>query len=438
MKEQSGFATRLYGYLAEDEDARVCREIPDSACDEQPRSFLLQLVALLLTRLGDTLISPRLVLAWMLSALAAPAAFIGLLVPLRESLALLPQLVVAQYLRERPVRKWFWVGGALGQALALLAMTFSVLAFEGRALGYAVIAALAAFSLARGVCSVTAKDVLGKTVSRTRRGRLTGRAASLAGGLALLVAAVVILAPPEHGSRTLFALLLGGSACLWVLAAIAYAAIPEIAGATAGGGNALLAAIRSLGLLRRDRAFAGFVLARALLVATSFAIPYLVVLVQRAGETGVTTLGAMLFASGLAGLVAGTAWGRRADRDARGVMAAAALLAVAVMLIALALEILRSQWLASAPVAAAMLFAASVAHHGARVGRKTYLVDMATADTRAQYVAVSNTAMGVVLLAGALLGWLDHLAGAPAVLALLSLMGLLAAWRAARLPDVSG
>lgn len=438
MSRHDGLAARVYGFLAEDEDARVCREIPDDACDAQPRSFLLQLGALVLTRLGDTLISPRLVLAWMLSALAVPAVFIGFLVPLRESLALLPQLVVAQYLRERPVRKWFWVGGALGQAAALVAMAAGVMRFEGSALGLWVIAALATFSLARGVCSVTAKDVIGKTVSRTRRGRLTGQAASFAGAGALLLAVVVMFAPLTDGSRLLYVWLLGGSALLWVGAAVFYAGIPEVPGATGGGGNAISEAVRSVGLLKRDRDFAAFVLARALLVATSFAIPYLVVLIQRAGERGVTTLGAMLFASGLAGLLAGAAWGRYADRDARGTMRTAALLTVTVIGGALALKTWFPSWLASAPVAAGLLFAASVAHHGARVGRKTYLVDMADATSRARYVAVSNTAMGVVLLGGALLGWLDHALGATAVLGLLGMLGLLAARQASRLRQVSG
>ena len=438
MTERRRLAQDIYGLLAEDEDARVCREIPRAACDEQPRSFLLQLAALVLTRLGDTLTSPRLVLAWLLSALAAPAMFIAMLVPLRESLALLPQLVVAQFLRERAVRKGFWVAGALAQAVALLAMTASVLLFDGVQLGVCIIAALAVFSLARGVCSVTAKDVLGKTISRTRRGRLTGQAASLAGAVTLLVAVAIMLSPPVEGARGLFAVLLGGSALLWVLAATAYARIPELPGATEGGGNALAEAVRSLGLLKRDTHFAAFVFARAVLVATAFAIPYLVVLVQRAGGSGATTLGAMLFASGLAGFVAGAAWGRYADRDARGVMSMAALLGVGVMLAAILLEWLRPAWLGSDWIAGALLFFASVAHHGARVGRKTYLVDMASAATRAQYVAVSNTVMGVVLLAGMLLGWLDHAAGAIAVLALLAATGLVAAVTARRLPDVSG
>lgn len=430
-------AIPLYEYLAEDEDARVCKEIPAAACHEQPRSFLLQLLALTLTKLGDTLASPRLVLAWMLSALGAPVVFIGFLVPLRESFALLPQLFVAQYLRQRPVRKWFWVGGAIGQAIALLAMLGAVLQLDGARLGVAVIAALAFFSLARGVCSVTAKDVLGKTVSRTRRGRLSGRAASFAGAITLAVAVAVIFVPGLDGSRALFALLIGGAALLWVLAGIAYAGIPEQPGATAGGGNAAMTAWRSLGLLR-DPAFAAFVRARALLLASAFAIPYIVVLVQRAGGESTTTLGALLLASGLAGLVAGTAWGRYADRSANGAMALAAWLSVIVMIATLLLHLLRPAWLAAEPVAAILLFAAAIAHHGARIGRQTYLVDMAGPEHRAEYVAVSNTVMGVMLLSGILLGWLDHVFGADAVLGLLAVVGVFAARQCARLPSVSG
>ncbi|HEX7046127.1 MAG TPA: MFS transporter permease [Gammaproteobacteria bacterium] len=437
MPEKS-LADQIYGYLAEDEDARVCREIPESACDEQPRSFLLQLTSLTLTKLGDTLISPRLVLAWMLSSLAAPAIFIGFLVPLRESFALLPQLLVAQFLRERPVRKHFWVAGALGQAIALIAMVFAVLRLEGAALGWAVVIALAFFSLARGVCSVTAKDVLGKTVSKTRRGRLTGQAASAAGGVTLLVAATIIFFPDMEGSRWLFASLLGGSALLWILASALYGAIPEVPGATSGGGNAFIEAWQSIGLLARDHEFAAFVWARALLTASAFAIPYIVVLVQRAGESDATTLGAMLLASGLAALLAGAAWGKFADSNARGVMSAAALLSVVVMVAALLLHFFQREWLGSSWVAAALLFVSAVAHHGARVGRKTYLIDMAGSEKRAQYVAVSNTVMGFVLLSGILLGWLDHAQGAASVLILLAVIGVLAAIRCRQLPQVSG
>jgi hypothetical protein len=42
-------------------------------------------------------------------------------------------------------------------------------------------------------------------------------------------------------------------------------------------------------------------------------------------------------------------------------------------------------------------------HGGVRLGRKIYLVDMASGDNRAAYVAVSNTLIGVLMLAGGLI-----------------------------------
>mgnify|MGYP003116381282 FL=1 len=429
---------RVYGYLAEDEDARVCKDIPESACNEQPRSFVLMLLSLTLTKLGDSLVSARLVLPWMLSSLGAPAMFISALVPLRESLALLPQLFVAQKLREQPVRKWFWVAGSIGQAVSLLAMLFAVATLDESALGWSVVVLLAIFSLSRGICSVANKDVTGKTVSKTRRGRMSGVAASAAGLLTLLTALVIIFAPDMEGQRSLFIGLLGAGVVLWFVAALLYAGIPEVAGATEGGGNALTEALKSMSLLWQDRQFGHFVISRALLVAAAFAIPYIVVLIQREGESELTSLGSLMLASGLAGLLAGRFWGRWSDSASHHVMAAASVMSTLVISAALALyywipEALGAQW-----IAALLLFSSAVAHHGARVGRKTYLVDMATQDNRAQLTAVSNTVMGGVLLAGLLLGWVDAAYGVAAVLWVLGAIGVLATLTALRLPDVSG
>lgn len=429
---------RVYGYLAEDEDARVCKDIPESACNHQPRSFVLMLLSLTLTKLGDTLVSARLVLPWMLSTLGAPAIFISALVPLRESLALLPQLFVAQKLREQPVRKWFWVAGSVGQALALALMIVAVATLNDSALGWSVVILLAIFSLSRGICSVANKDVTGKTVSKTRRGRLSGVAASAAGFLTLATALVIMFAPDISGERWLFLALLGAGVILWAFAALLYAGIPEVAGSTEGGGNAINEALRSLTLLWRNGQFGHFVITRALLVSAAFAIPYIVVLIQRQGDAELTSLGSLLLASGLAGLLAGRVWGRWSDAASDRVMAAASVMSTLVMLLALGLYYWMPDALATGWVAGALLFLSAVAHHGARVGRKTYLVDMATQDNRAQLTAVSNTVMGVILLAGILLGWLDSAYGVAAVLWFLVAVGVLAFVSALALPNVSG
>jgi hypothetical protein len=53
---------------------------------------LIHLASLSMTKIGDGLVDPKLVLSWALNAAGAPQAAIGLLVPLRESLAMLPQI----------------------------------------------------------------------------------------------------------------------------------------------------------------------------------------------------------------------------------------------------------------------------------------------------------------------------------------------------------
>ncbi|WP_404400433.1 MFS transporter permease [Idiomarina seosinensis] len=435
---EKGVTDKVYGYLAEDEDARVCKDIPESACNHQPRSFVLMLLSLTLTKLGDSLVSARLVLPWMLSALGAPAVFISALVPLRESLALLPQLFVAQKLREQPVRKWFWVAGSFGQAIALALMVVVVATLTGAALGWGVVILLAVFSLSRGICSVANKDVTGKTVSKTKRGKLSGVAAASAGLLTLLTALVIIYSPPLEADNWLFLLLLGAGVILWTAAALLYAGIPEVSGATSGGGNAVTEALKSIAILWRNGQFGHFVLTRALLVAAAFAIPYIVVMIQRQGESELTGLGSLLLASGLAGLLAGRFWGRWSDTASHRVMAAASVMSTLVMLATLAIFYWQPGLFSVEWIAALLLFTSAVAHHGARVGRKTYLVDMADQDNRAQLTAVSNTVMGVVLLAGILLGWLDAAYGAAAVLWFLVAIGLLAFVSSLVLPNVSG
>ena len=44
-------------------------------------------------------------------------------------------------------------------------------------------------------------------------------------------------------------------------------------------------------------------------------------------------------------------------------------------------------------------FILAIAHAGVRIGRKTYMVDMAGGTKRTDYTAVSNTVIGVLLLA---------------------------------------
>jgi hypothetical protein len=74
----------LYNRITGDEDARVCKDIPESACHDQPRNFFAYLGANLLGKVADEIASAKLVIPWLFGALGVPAVFTGLLVPIRE------------------------------------------------------------------------------------------------------------------------------------------------------------------------------------------------------------------------------------------------------------------------------------------------------------------------------------------------------------------
>ena len=77
-----------------------------------------------------------------------------------------------------------------------------------------------------------------------------------------------------------------------------------------------------------------------------------------------------------------------------------------------------------------------VAHSGIRLGRKTYLVDMAGGNKRTDYVAVSNTVIGVILLAaGGIMAALSFLQPETLIL-LLAATSLAGALAGLGLPEV--
>lgn len=426
---------KLFEMIAGDEDARACRDIPDEACRVMPGNLLLHWLAQTATKIGDELASARLVLAWLLTGLGAPAFLSGLLVPIRESGALLPQLLVAGYMRTMAVRKWLWVAGSAVQGVCVLAMAGVAATMEGARAGWWIVALLVVFSLARGVCSVAAKDVLGKTVAKARRGTVMGYAAAAAGIVTVVLGAYIRLAQEQESGDSFFVAMLVLAGVLWLLAAVVFGLLREFPGATEGGANAATQAIRSLGLLR-DGQFRHFVVTRSLLLSTALSLPFYAVLAREQTDGGIATLALMIIASGLAGSLSAPLWGRLADRSSRRVLALAGAFAGALGILLFGLHAAQVTLLDSDYFYAALFFAIGASHAGVRLGRKTYLVDMASAENRASYVALSNTLIGVLLLLGAVFGLLAEVIGVAAVVLVLGLIALLGAASALRLPEV--
>jgi hypothetical protein len=75
----------LYAKLVNEEDARVCREIPESVCRKVPGNFFLLISSYVVTKLGNAVANPKTTLTWMVAAVGAPVALTGLLVPVQTT-----------------------------------------------------------------------------------------------------------------------------------------------------------------------------------------------------------------------------------------------------------------------------------------------------------------------------------------------------------------
>ena len=420
---RSDWKDSLYERLADDDEGRVCKGISEEACRQSPGNFLHTLAANTLTSIGDRLGSAKTTLPWLLGHLGAPAWIASLLVPVRESGSMIPQILIGAWVRRQPIRKGVWVLGSLIQGACLGGIALTVLGAEGLAAGLWVLLLLMVFSLARGACSVAYKDVLGKTIPKTRRGRLSGWIASVS-GLGAMGAGLVFGLFSDADSRLPLVLLPLGGGLLFLAASGFYSRIREEPGETDGGANGVAEALAKLALLREDPPFRRFVIARALAMGSGLAAPFYITLARGDLGSAAAFLGVFIAVEGLAGMVSAPLWGRWADRSSRLVFATACGLAGL-----MSVTVAAWAWI-SPPAEAARWFYPSaffvlgLAHAGIRLGRKTYLVDMAGGNKRTDYVAVSNTVIGGLLLLSGLAGALASLFSVPGALLLFGLAGL--------------
>lgn len=436
MARHSNWTEDLYDAISGDEDSRVCKAISDKACQEVPGNFFRILGSLILTGLGDRLANPKTTLAWLLQAVGAPSVFLACIVPVRESGSLLPQMFLAGYLRRLPVRKWVWVVGAALQGIAIAGCAVAGALLTGSAAGATILGLMVLFSLARGLSSIASKDVLGKTIPKSRRGLLSGWKSSIGGVLAIAVG-ISLLLSQESEETSLYAVYLLGAAALWILAALLFCTVREFSGETSGGGNAWQHARQKLALLRTDRAFRDFVMVRSLAIGSGLSAPFVISLSHDRLGGGALWLGLFIIVDGLAAMLSAPLWGRFADRSSRTVLRCAMGLTAAILLLVVVIGVTPLPDTAVKVAFPTLFFALGGAHSGVRLGRKTYLVDMAEGDKRTDYVAVSNSVIGLVLLsAGAITGALSLLSTLLA-LGVFALCAVAGALLGSRLPDVS-
>lgn len=410
-----------------EEDARACRDLDDAACHEVPGNFGRMLVAHVLARLGDVAFNARSVLPWLAVSVGAPPWLAAWFMPVRESLSMLPQLLLGAWIRARPVRKWFYALGSLIQGMMAAAVVLVAVTLSGTTAGLAMLGCVVVFSLARALCSLSQKDVLGKTIPKGQRGRLMGLASSVGGAAAMLAGGVLASGP--QSSTTIF-LMLAVAALCWFATARVYARIEETPGETDGGADGIALALPQLRRLHHDPAFLRFMVARGLLLSSALMAPWLVLLAG--GEGGAETLAGFIVAEGIAGLIATPIWGRLADGSSPRVMAAGGAIAALVGLSVGATAFIAPGQLQVACIAGFLVL--SVGHAGVRLGRKTWVVDHGDGNERTARVAVANSMTGLLLLGTGALGLLASVWSTSALVVVLAVAAIAGAVTALTLP----
>ena len=385
-----------------------------------------------LQNIGDQLVAPKTVLPWLFGAAGVPAVMTSFLVPIRESGSMLPQAFLSPWVTSKRSRKRVWLIGSWGQAIAAGLIALSALLLDGTPLGAVILILLAAHALFRSLCSLAGKDVQGRTISKGRRGSITGRATALAGAFTLAIGLVLTFLPNDLPQWAIAALLAVG-ALTWALASLVFTGIDEPeAEPESKDGQSMK---EMWALVKSDRDLQKFLVVRSLMLVTALSTPFIVVM---AGDEGadLTGLGAFIIASGGASLLGGRVSGKLSDRSSKSTMAWAAGVASTVIV-----ALVASARLAPSAVNAWVMplgfFLVNLAHTAVRVSRKTYLVDMADGDKRTMITGASNTVMGVVLLVVGAVSSAIAVLGPQAALIFLAVVGYAGVVGARNLKEVS-
>ncbi len=427
----------IYEKLMNEEDARVCKAIEESACKVVPGNFFLTIISYFFNKLADSIANTKVILPWIMETLNVPLFLISFLVPIRESGSLLPQLLIGAYVRKLPIRKYVWSLGAYLQALSMIGIGIVAWTMTGLNAGIAIILLIIVFSLARGLSSVAAKDVLGKTIPKTRRGSLNGYSGSLAGLLIIFLGIYFLFVGEKPFSPQNFGILLFLAGFFWIIAGVVYSKIKEFEGETQGGGNAVLVALKKLSLLKTDKNFRNFVISRALFLCAVLSAPFFVILAQQQTNSNNYLLGLFILAGGLADFSSSIIWGKLSDVSSKKSMLIGASISTFLGFLVFFLDVLFENIFSTIWIMPLIYFILTVGYQGIRIGRKTYLVDLAEGNKRTDYVAVSNTIIGVILLFSGFIGVLNTYIGINGTILLLAIIGLIGIITTSKLPDVT-
>lgn len=381
------------------------------------------------SHLADELSQSKTVLTWLAHSLQVPVSIVSFFVPLRESGSMLPQIFLAPVIKKYKYRKKIWMIGAIAQSVSLLGIVLVSFVYTALTLGIFILMFLLLFSLGRSLCSIVSKDVVGKTVAKSSRGRLSGDASGIA-SIAVVIGGVFLT---QVSDLEIIRYLVLGSVLLWMVSLFFFSHIDEPESEVE---NANKASVKDMiEILRKDNLLQQFIFTRSLLLCSALTIPFYVILAQEAYASVSELLAYVLIATSVASIIGGPLLGRYADVSSKKTMFYGALFNALIGVVSVVLIELVGQDLGSVYVYPLIIFLLSMSYQAVRIGRKTYIINIAEGNDRTNYVAISNTAIGIVLLVVGGISSILSSVSVPLAIFILSIIGLYGSYMSYSLKD---
>ncbi len=395
---------------------------------QEQRTFVLGAMDGMLVRMYSSLIDPSLVLTWFVTQLSSSPLAVALLLPLARGGYMLPQLFACGFVQRQPRKMPLYRRASAVSVLAWGLATALVFLLGARQPGLLLAAFFVLFFvcyLAMGTAGLPFMDIVGKGISPGRR--TTFFAWRDFGGSLLALAGSALARFLLDARRGLafpynFGLVFVVAGVLMASAYSLFAQIEErIEAVPAIGASTTINLGNMLAILRRDRNFMLYILARVTLTLHTIALPFYTVFAKERLGAPVDMAGLYLGAYTGATLLSSLVWGRIGDmRGNRAVLLASALLGLPCPLVPLLLGG-RLTYPQMMPLFALL----GLTEGGIHVAVMSFVLDLAPPAQRTVYVGLTSTVMGLTNLSLVASGWLAARWGMEAVFAAAAAVSLL-------------
>jgi hypothetical protein len=338
-------------------------------------------------KLADLLISAKTTLPWLLASLGAPIWIVSMLVPIRESGSLIPQWPLKQKVSHIENRLVIWRWGIVIQACSICLMLASAIFTKALIAGLLILFCLLLLSLGRSLSSLSMKDIQGINVEKGQRGKLVGMASTMSGLLSLITAGLLILSPQDMSIKAIQLLITFSAFIMFVSLFLSIGLTANLSDnkKDSNDGKSLWKTINQQADLRQ------LIISRCLLLHAALIAPFFVS--ASAINNDFFQLPYFIIASALASFLSSYLWGKMADKSAIHTMFYATLVCMSASVVFYFVTSVDKWW-----VDVFLFFVLNLGYAGIRIGRKTYMLDIAQGSQRTLYVAAANSMVGYVLL----------------------------------------